>query len=140
MNIIEILTNDHREVEGMIARLERGGPQPQVFAMLKSSIRLHSEIEEQLFYPALEESPSTEAIVDDSYAEHRGVDRILDAMSVENRAEFQAKLAELKARLGHHVREEELDLFPKAEGVLGKPRLEEIGRRAMIMKQRNRAA
>jgi hemerythrin-like domain-containing protein len=45
------------------------------------------------------------------------------------------KLTELRDSVEHHVEEEENEMFPKAEKVLGESRLQEMGRQMEQMKQ-----
>jgi hemerythrin-like domain-containing protein len=48
--------------------------------------------------------------------------------------EFMDKLTELRDSVEHHVEEEESELFPKSQKVLGQARLEEMGRQMEQMK------
>ena len=46
MNITELLAEDHREVESLIAQLE-GGADKETFTKLKNSLLLHAQVEEK---------------------------------------------------------------------------------------------
>ena len=135
MNINELLKADHREVESLIAQLE-GNADHETFGKIKNALKLHTKIEEEILYPAMEDFDETEELVDESYEEHDEVDKLLVKMSgtEPQSEEFQDLLAQLKESIEHHVGEEENELFPNAESLLGTETLEEMGNKAEQMK------
>lgn len=135
MNITELLKADHREVEGLIAQLE-GSADHETFGKIKNALKMHTRIEEEILYPALEDFDETEALIDESYQEHDEVDDLLMEMgdTEPQSEEFQDFLAKLKDSIEHHVEEEENELFPNAETLLGTETLEEMGNKAEQMK------
>lgn len=135
MNITEMLKEDHREVDSLIAQLE-GGADRETFSKLRKAIALHTQIEESILYPALEDFDETGEQIEESYQEHDDVDQLLEDMTGADpqSEEFQTLLAELKASIEHHVQEEENQLFPNAESVLGMETLEEMGDSAESIK------
>src|ERR1051326_458076 len=137
MNAIKLLTEDHKEAMSLIEQLENAdnqtGTNPiqtEVFNKLKTALTIHTNIEEQVFYPAMEKFEETRDMIREAYREHQEVDRLLNEMSAlsPHQEEFQDKLSELKDSIEHHVDEEENDLFPQAEELCGQSRLEEMGR------------
>jgi hemerythrin-like domain-containing protein len=52
-----------------------------------------------------------------------------------NNSDFMDMLGELKENIQHHVEEEETEMFPKADKILGQSRLQEMGRQMRQMKQ-----
>ena len=146
MTAIDLLTNDHREVLDMIEQLENGTEasglnlsRAELFNRIKSAIQLHSQLEEQIFYPALQSFDETRTLIEESFDEHQMVDEILLEMSNTNPrdGEWTDLLAELRDNLEHHIEEEENDLFPKAESVLGMDRLGEMGDQMQQVKESN---
>jgi hemerythrin superfamily protein len=149
MTAIDLLTNDHREVSTMIDQLEGGvegaavnSTRLALFNRIKSALQLHSQLEEQFFYPALKDADETREIVQESYEEHQTVDELLAEISSTSPddAEFMDLVAELRDNLTHHIEEEENELFPKANKVLGSSRLAEIGRQMEEMKKSGSSA
>jgi len=133
MTAIELLKQDHDEAMGMIERLELvehgaqlRGSNLALFGSLKSALVLHTLIEEQIFYHSLANLKETEELIKKSYDEHRTVDDLLVKMSAPSQ-DWRVALGELKAALQRHIREEENELFPKAERLLGARRLQEMG-------------
>lgn len=135
MNIIQLLTADHRKVDEMLAELKtRTRADEQLLTKLEQEIRLHSEIEEAIFYPELRTHPETSELVTEAYEEHAEVDQLLARLR--SGGDMQGTLAELESSINHHVEEEENQLFPKATQVLGEGRLLELGRRMQELKSK----
>lgn len=141
MNITTLLKEDHREVESLITELE-GSPSKETFLKLKQSLDLHAQIEETIFYPALEENDNTEDLVDEAYQEHDEVKDLLAEMASTDvdGEDFQDLLAQLKDSINHHVEEEENELFPKAQKILGEETLESMGEEMDSMKNKSSMA
>jgi len=141
MTAIELFKQDHDEAMRMIEQLERveqgaqlRGSNLALFGRLKSALTLHTLIEEQIFYHPLANLEEAKELIEESYDEHRTVDELLVKMSVPSQ-DWQAVLSELKTALQHHVRKEESELFPKAELLLGRQQLQEMGRQIMNIKR-----
>lgn len=141
MEITALLKEDHREVESLIAQLESGADK-DTFLKLKSALELHTEIEENIFYPALEGIDETDELVSDAYQEHDEVDELLTEMSGAdiNSDEFQILLQQLKDSINHHVQEEENELFPQSEEILGAETLDRMGNEMEKMKYKSTSA
>jgi hemerythrin superfamily protein len=139
MNAITVLTKDHRKVDELFAQIENGaGDKAQLFKQLHMELNLHAEAEEQLFYPKLELEGDTSSQVQHSYKEHQEVKNLLaelSAMSPDEQA-WTSKLLQLKQSVQHHVEEEENELFPQAQTILGDEQLFEIGSKIESMKQK----
>lgn len=141
MNITELLTEDHREVDGLIAQLE-GGADKETFTKLKNALMLHTQIEEEIYYPALEDFEQSEELIDEAYQEHSDVEQLLDDMSATepNSEEFQDLLFQLKESINHHVEEEEGQVFPLSETLLGEDALERMGNEMSKMKSESKTS
>jgi hemerythrin-like domain-containing protein len=142
MNATELLKQDHQEASGLMDELETAdkgnmGPTRQIFNRLKEALTLHTQIEEQIFYPALEQHEETKDMVGEAFSEHKEVKKMLEDMSsmTPGSDEFMDQLTELRDSVEHHVEEEENEMFPKAERALGESRMQELGRQMQQMKQ-----
>jgi len=76
-NAIEILTQDHRKVDELIADLENlsgadtsANSPNMTFIEFRDNFMLHGQVEEQIFYPALKENPETASLVEHAVDEH----------------------------------------------------------------------
>ncbi len=142
MNATELLKQDHQEASGLMDELETAdkgnmSSTKKLFTQLKDALTLHTQIEEQIFYPALEQHEETKDMIGEAFSEHKEVKEMLEEMSTMTPGddEFMDKLTELRDSVEHHVEEEETEMFPKAERVLGQSRMQELGRQMQQMKQ-----
>lgn len=146
-NAIELLESDHEKVKKL---LERGDDttekavktRTELFAQIKKEMEVHEAIEEEIFYPALQEHPKAKDIVLEGYEEHHVVDTILAELGetpVEDER-WAAKFAVMKENVEHHIEEEEDDMFAKARDVFTKDELEALGQRMESRKKELEAA
>jgi len=107
---IALLKADHRKVEDLFEKFEtaRAGAKQKLAEEICTELKIHTIIEEEVFYPALkgkiEEDTWTEA-----YVEHDGAKVLVnDIMAGSPDDEFyDAKVHVLSEEIKHHVREEE---------------------------------
>jgi hemerythrin superfamily protein len=129
MNAIEMLEEQHREVEDLFEELSeaKGKDKEPLFAQIADSLAIHATIEERHFYPAVKDR-RTEDILLESLEEHLQIKRMLaDLLATEVGDEtFDAKIKVLQEEVEHHVEEEETDLFPKVRKIMSAEELEAI--------------
>ena len=125
MNAFTLLKADHERVAGLLETIENTTERAvkgrdELFARLKEELDLHARIEEEIFYPALEEAEETRDIALEAYEEHRLVKQLLDELEAEPKdsEEWTAKFTVLKENIEHHVEEEEGEMFKKARQAL----------------------
>ncbi len=142
MKALELLREDHQEALNLIGVLEGAddetGGDPnftETFNRLNEMLRLHSQIEEEVLYPVMEEFEETADLIKASYEDHHQLDQTLTRLSSKapNQEEFQEILAELRGDLENHIEEEEETLFPQVEELLEANQLDEMGRRIQEM-------
>jgi hemerythrin superfamily protein len=130
MNAIELLKQQHREVEKLFKGIEKAGPdeKEKLFDELADALAVHAAIEEQHFYPATKDA-RTEELLQEAVEEHLSVKRIIaDLLEMEpDDAQFDAKITVLQEQVDHHVEEEEGELFPKVQKLHSKDELEDLG-------------
>ena len=136
MRATTILKKDHRMVSGLMMTLEmtpkiNGMVRRRLFDQIKSHLMVHTQVEEEMFYPAIRNVTGCGSRVDDAYHEHQTAkDLLYQTTSIDPVSEeFDQKLAELKDAVIHHVEEEESEMFPRVEQRMASLELEEIGRR-----------
>lgn len=147
MNAFNLLKSDHEKVAGILTSIEEtteraAKGREELFARLKQELDLHAKIEEEIFYPALEESEETREVTLEAYEEHRLVKQLLAELEVEPKdtEEWTAKFTVLKENIEHHVEEEEGEMFKNARKVLSEDEVETLGNRLQEAKKQNRAA
>lgn len=140
MDAFSLLKADHQKVAALFEELESAGGQSKlrVFQQIKTELELHTQIEEKVFYPALEEPEETHDLTLEAYEEHNVVKKLLQELSRARTAneEWEAKAKVLQENVEHHVEEEENELFPKAEATLGDEEIERLGERLEMAKMR----
>ncbi|WP_437588293.1 hemerythrin domain-containing protein [Sorangium sp. So ce1000] len=129
MKATSLLEKQHRKVESLFKQLESGRAEPAlVLAELANELAAHMAIEQETFYPAVRQIK--EDLILESYEEHAIAELALKRLlstSPEDSA-FKARVTTLKELIQHHVEEEEEELFPAVEKVVGEERLTELGR------------
>jgi len=136
---IALLKADHREVEGLFGRFE-GLTDPTdkmgVADRICLALRIHTQIEEEIFYPALR-GHIDEAEIDEAFVEHRSAKALISEIEAAGGADamFDARVKVLQEQIRHHVQEEEQKLFPEAKkaGLDLKDLGEQLARRKAIL-------
>ena len=128
MDAITMLRDDHKLVESLFKRIEKGdlGVVPEVCR----SLTVHTAIEEEIYYPAVRaEVDDTDDEILEAVEEHRLAKQLVSELEAGDPAseEYGAKATVLVELVRHHVREEEDELFPQVREALGRKRLQEIG-------------
>lgn len=136
MDALTLLKADHQKIKGIFGELE-GAEDPKtrkaLFAELMSELTVHERIEEEIFYPAVDErarEKKTEELLIESYVEHAFVDTISqEILATDYAAEaWPAKVKVMKENVEHHAfEEEEGKLFPKVRQLFSADELEELG-------------
>jgi hemerythrin superfamily protein len=82
------------------------------------ALTVHTQIEEELFYPAAHEEIDDGDLMDEALVEHAGAKELIAQISAMQPGEdlYDAKVKVLSEQITHHVREEESDMFPKVRG------------------------
>jgi hemerythrin superfamily protein len=133
MKATDLLKKQHRQVEKLFKQAEKAQSRQrrQLMDQIVEQLKLHTKIEEEIFYPAVRElgTSKAEEMIDEAFEEHHVVDLVLAELpKVDPEDErFEAKMTVLSELVQHHVEEEEGELFPMAEKKLGAERIKELG-------------
>jgi hypothetical protein len=79
------------------------------------SLKAHTTIEEEIFYPAAREVLEEEDLLDEAEVEHASAKDLIEqieGMSPQDDL-YDAKVTVLGEYIDHHVKEEETEMFPK---------------------------
>jgi hemerythrin superfamily protein len=114
---LSLLRRDHRLAEELFAEFARSGPQQldPLARRICKMLRVHTQIEEELFYPAVGRALTDEAFVEAAVREHEQAKESIvriESMTSEHPG-FREEVATLAARIAEHVGKEEQELFPK---------------------------
>jgi len=142
MNAITLLKNDHKTVEDLFKRFEKLGPRAlkskqDIVERIVRELSIHAAIEEMFFYPTVRDAAGqaetdTDGVADnvlESLEEHHIVKWVLSELEKmpPDHDRFDAKVTVLIENVRHHVEEEEKELFPQVNKLLGREALNELG-------------
>ncbi len=132
MNAIELLKSDHDKVDKLFQKVKatEEGEHQELFEKIKEELDAHAHIEEKIFYPRLKEEDELEDITLEGIEEHHQAKMFLRELAslTDDSRKFEPKLKVLMEDIEHHVMEEEGEMFPKVEKIIGKAELEELGK------------
>lgn len=131
MDAIELLKQQHREVEKLFSAIEEAdapAEKTRLFQELAGKLVGHDGIERQLFYPACEEALGMNEQLGEALVEHGLVEfSLYQADQAAGGPDFEYKVKVLKELLAHHIEEEEKEFFPMVRKALGTDKLESLG-------------
>lgn len=138
---IALLKQDHEKVRTLLGSLENatGARRDKLLAQVEKELKIHTTIEEEIFYPAYREAAKKKEdkkLYYEALEEHHVVDLVVpETHEGENDDELKAKAKVLKDIVEHHADEEEKEMFPRAKKALDRDELRELGAR---MEERKR--
>jgi hemerythrin superfamily protein len=109
---ISLLKADHRQVEEWFSQFEKAkaaSKKQQLASNICEALKVHTEIEEEIFYPAFLEATEDKDLHHEAVVEHDGAKKLIaeiEKMSAEDDY-FDAKVTVLSEMIKHHVKEEE---------------------------------
>jgi hemerythrin superfamily protein len=118
---VSVLKADHRQVEAWFSQFEeaRNEERKQNLATrICNALKVHTQIEEEIFYPAFLEQAKEEDIHHEAIVEHDGAKKLIADIEAASPADdyYDAKVTVLSEMIKHHVKEEEQPggMFAKA--------------------------
>jgi hemerythrin-like domain-containing protein len=135
MDAIEMLISDHEKVKELFHQYEEAGDRAyqkkkRIAEEVFTEIEVHSTLEEELFYPNVKAHLDEEGqkLVAESLEEHHVVATLIEELKALDPKDerYDAKFTVLMENIEHHIEEEEDELFPEAEELLGDA-IEDLG-------------
>jgi hemerythrin superfamily protein len=126
-NAIELITSDHRTVEQLYQRYQGTNGQTQsqqaIIQEVCHELTIHAQLEEELFYPAVERKLGSEGatLVKEARKEHSDMKRAISQLQTRQFAgpECAQVFETMMTGVQHHVKEEESEMLPRAQQQLG---------------------
>jgi hypothetical protein len=119
---IKLLKDDHKQVQGWFEEFEKtnsGSKKQKLANQICLALRVHTQIEEEIFYPACREAGVEEDMMDEADVEHDGAKKLIAEIQGGKPGDdhWDAKVTVLGEMIRHHVKEEEQrdGLFAKAK-------------------------
>lgn len=115
-----LLKADHKLVARLFADYEATNSKTkkkQFVEQICKELSIHAQVEEEIFYPAVQKALKDHELVPEATIEHATLkDLIAQVKGIEPDGDmFDAKIKVLSEYVKHHVREEESEMFPEAK-------------------------
>jgi|SRR5215213_2213503 len=143
VSAIELLEADHQEVDGFFdeyENLEDADEKERMTLKICLALTIHTQIEEEIFYPAARDAIENAKLIDEAIVEHASAKQLIAEIEEMDPSDelYDAKVKVLGEQVRHHVEEEEDELFPEIKSseldleALGKKMAE---RKAALLKE-----
>ncbi|MEO8805022.1 MAG: hemerythrin domain-containing protein [Burkholderiaceae bacterium] len=118
---IALLKADHKKVNELFVTFEAARSSEKkraLVAQICEELTIHAQLEEEIFYPAVKAALKDKELVPEAVVEHASIkDLIAQVQGADpDGEEYDAKIKVMSEYVKHHVKEEQNELFPKAEG------------------------
>ncbi|HSI55880.1 MAG TPA: hemerythrin domain-containing protein [Ramlibacter sp.] len=121
----DLLDTDHKNVKKMFKEYdELAGSKARSAAQRKQELaqkicmelKVHAQVEEEIFYPALRAVLKDTDLLDEAEVEHKTAKDLIAQLEAGGDADekYDAKVKVLGEYIDHHVKEERNEIFPKA--------------------------
>ena len=146
---LQVLRHDDRELQSMFHAFEKApeGEQEKLCREMVDALKMHTRIEEEVFYPFLRAATGDDLLFEEAWIEHGTADQLVKELeSGPEGVHRHAVVKVLGEYVGHHIQEEEDRIFPLVEklGVdldaLGEELLEHKDGRGGLMERRSEGA
>ncbi|HTH80092.1 MAG TPA: hemerythrin domain-containing protein [Ramlibacter sp.] len=121
----DLLDTDHKNVQKMFKEYEElAGSRARSASQKKMDLArqicmeltVHTQIEEEIFYPAVRGAVKDTDMLDEATVEHQSAKELIAQLQEASEADdmFDAKVKVLGEYVNHHIKEERSEMFPKA--------------------------
>jgi hemerythrin-like domain-containing protein len=119
---INMLKEDHDRVEKAFKEFEKLDREDtetvrQLVAMVCEELKVHTTLEDEIFYPAVREAIDDEDIMNEASVEHETAKMLIEQLEnmQPDDPNYHATFTVLGEYVMHHVEEEEGEMFPAAK-------------------------
>lgn len=133
-----MLKADHQLVSDLFDQFEKtksDARKEAIVAQICKELTVHTQLEEEIFYPAVKAALKDHELVPEATVEHGSIKDLIAA--VQGKTPFgemyDAKVRVMGEFVKHHVKEEEKEMFPKARDA--KLDMRELGARIAARKE-----
>jgi hemerythrin-like domain-containing protein len=121
---VALLMDDHKKVKKLFKDFkklqdgERGAKgKLEITQQICTELSVHTQVEEEIFYPAVRGAIDDDALMDEADVEHAGAKSLIAELKAMKPGDdhYDAKVTVLGEYIDHHVKEEHEEMFPKAK-------------------------
>jgi hemerythrin superfamily protein len=138
---IDLLKDDHEKVKKAFKEFEKMDRSDtetcrQLVRSVCEDLRVHTTLEEEIFYPAVREAIDDEDIMNEASVEHETAKTLIEQLEnmEPDDPNYHATFTVLGVYVLHHVKEEEGEMFPQAKKAEGLD-LEALGEQMRARKE-----
>jgi hemerythrin superfamily protein len=118
-NATALLRADHKLVSGLFAEYEKTrstAKKKELVSQICTELTVHARVEEEIFYPAVKLALKDDELIPEATVEHATLKALIAQVEgVEPDGEmFDARIKVMAEYVKHHVKEEQNEMFPKA--------------------------
>jgi hemerythrin superfamily protein len=111
-NAVALLEADHAQVKIWFSQFEKAKAKSEQQALathICSALKVHMEIEEEVFYPSFLAATKDRNMYEEAISEHRQAKRIIEEVAAlsPSHAYFHTRVNVLAQMIKHHIKEEE---------------------------------
>jgi hypothetical protein len=118
---IELLKNDHDSVKDLFDRFKKAGDRrtkTKIANQALIELKIHAVLEEEIFYPAVRQRVGKDVMNEADEEHHVAKVLIAELEKMDGHGDhFDAKFNVLAENVRHHIKEEESEMLPKAQGL-----------------------
>ena len=117
---IAMLKADHKKVSDLFEQFDKtrsSAKKAGLVGQICMELTVHAQLEEEIFYPAVKAALRDKELVPEASVEHASVKALIaQVKDVEpGGEEYDAKVRVMSEYVKHHVKEEQNEMFPKAQ-------------------------
>jgi hypothetical protein len=116
-----MLKADHDKVRKMFKDFqkldtEEDQEKAQLVKQACMELKIHSQIENEIVYPAIREAIEDDDLMDEALVEHEAAEELISQLEQMQPGDemYDAKFTVLGEYVNHHIAEEQKEMFPKA--------------------------
>ena len=115
-----MLKSDHKRVSELFKQFEKSrstSKKKALVAEICMELAVHTQLEEEIFYPAVKAALRDKELVPEATVEHASVKALISQVqdAEPGGEEYDAKVKVMSEYVKHHVKEEQNEMFPKAK-------------------------
>ena len=137
---LSMLKADHDKVRKMFKDFEKldSGDSEEKAQLVKQActeLKVHSQVENEIVYPAIRESIHDDELMDEALVEHQLSEELISQLEQMQPGDdmYDAKFIVLGEYVDHHIAEEQKEMFPKAR----KAKIDLVGLGERIAQRKN---
>ena len=137
---LSMLKADHDKVRKMFKDFEKldSGDSEEKAQLVKQActeLKVHSQVENEIVYPAIRESIHDDELMDEALVEHQLAEELISQLEQMQPGDdmYDAKFIVLGEYVDHHIAEEQKEMFPTAR----KAKIDLVGLGERIAQRKN---